>query len=76
MASAHSGWITAFFAASWGIVLRALIGRHIRREERQHELDEKTLQRLTLIELRLAVIESRSHDRRREDPHPWDEDST
>jgi hypothetical protein len=73
MASAHSGWFAAFLVGTWGIVLRALVGRHIRREEKQRDLDEKTLNRLALIEQRLAVIEARSHDRRREDRNQYED---
>lgn len=69
MATAHSGWIVAFLVGTWGVVLRALIGRHL-------AVGERIQLRLAKIEERLAVIESRSHDRRREDPHRYEEDPT
>jgi hypothetical protein len=76
MATSHSGWVVAILAGTWGIVLRALIGRYLRWEEKRQEFDEKTLGRLAKIEERLAVIEARSHDRRREDKHQWEDDPT
>lgn len=59
-ASSQVGWAVALLTATWGIVLRAIIGKHLRSAER-------TQLRLAAIEQRLAVIEERSHQRRRGD---------
>ena len=67
IASANSGWVAAFLLGSWGVVLRALVGRHLKREDDQREWVSKVDNHLSMIEQRLAVIESRSHSRRRAD---------
>jgi hypothetical protein len=56
-ASSQAGWVIALLTATWGIVLRAIIGRSLRTAE-------DTQLRLAAIEQRLAVIEDRSHQRR------------
>ena len=67
IASANSGWVAAFLLGTWGVVLRALVGRHLKREDDQREWVSKVDNHLSMIEQRLAVIESRSHNRRRAD---------
>jgi len=59
-ASSQAGWAVALLTATWGIVLRAIIGKHLKSSE-------LTQSRLALIEQRLAVIEDRSRQRRRGD---------
>lgn len=60
VASSQAGWAVALLTATWGIVLRALIGRHLRAAE-------SIQTRLGAIEQRLAIIEDRSHQRRKGD---------
>lgn len=67
LASAHGGWIAAFLLGTWGIILRALVGRHLRREEKHQDWVKAVDKHLLKIDGRLEVIESRSHNRRRED---------
>jgi hypothetical protein len=59
-ASSQAGWAVALLTATWGIVLRAIVGKHLRAAE-------NTQLRLAAIEQRLAVIEDRSHQRRKGD---------
>jgi hypothetical protein len=56
----QSGWAVALLTATWGLVLRILIGRYLR-------TSDENSKRLAAIEQRLAVIESRSHLRRQGD---------
>jgi hypothetical protein len=56
----QSGWAIALLTATWGIILRVLIGRHLK-------VADEVKQRLAAIETRLAVIESRSKLRRQGD---------
>jgi hypothetical protein len=67
LASANSGWLAAFLAGSWGVILRVLVGRHLTREDEQRKWVTAVDSHLVEIEKRLAVIESRSHNRRRQD---------
>jgi hypothetical protein len=69
-AAASHGWVAAFLIGTWGVILRVLIGRAF------PMWSEKVLERLTHIEERLADIEARSHNRRREDKHQWEDDPT
>ena len=48
----HAGWLVAFLMATWGIILRALIGRHFRASARLEE-------RLIAIETELAHLRGR-----------------
>ena len=52
----QSGWFFAGLTAVWGVVLRWIIGRHLRQFD---SLDEK----LDSIDLRLSVIEGRFEER-------------
>jgi hypothetical protein len=54
------GWPVALLTASWGVVLRFVVGAYDRNAQRAED-------RLASIEKRLTVIEGRSHNRRRED---------
>lgn len=54
----QSGWAIALLTATWGIILRILVGRHLK-------ATDDVAKRLTSIESRLSVIEDRSHRRRR-----------
>lgn len=55
-AAAQSGWFFAGLTAVWGVVLRWIIGRHIKAFDK---LDEK----LDSIDLRLSLIEGRFEER-------------
>ena len=53
----YAGWGIALLTATWGIILRALVGKNMK--------DSDTIKdRLSMIEQRLAVIEDRSRQRR------------
>jgi hypothetical protein len=56
----NSGWAVALLTATWGIILRILVGRHLR-------ASDETRQKLAAIEARLAAIEARSYQRRQGD---------
>jgi len=56
----QSGWFVAILATTWGIILRTVIGNYSRAVA-------KAEARLASMESRIAVIESRSHNRRKED---------
>lgn len=70
IASVH-GWIVALLLGTWGIVLRWLIGQHTKREDARQAAQAKWVQdvndNLSTINMRLAVIEARSHRLRRGD---------
>ena len=55
--SSYLGWGVAFFTATWGIVLRAIVGKSMKDSDIIKD-------RLSMIEQRLAVIEDRSRQRR------------
>jgi hypothetical protein len=56
----HSGWVIALLTGTWGVVLRFVIGRYA-------EAADRLENRLRSIETRITVIESRSHNHRRDD---------
>jgi len=61
----HPGWLMTLFATTWGIILRALIGRYVRLNEeaaRQRELWQATV---TDINQRLSNIEGQLTERAR-----------
>jgi hypothetical protein len=56
----QSGWAIALLTATWGIILRVLVGRHLKAAD-------EVQKRLRSIETRLTNIEARSRLRRQED---------
>jgi hypothetical protein len=58
--STYAGWTVALLTATWGFTLRVIIGRSLRSAD-------NTQLRLSAIEQRLAVIEDRSHQKRKGD---------
>ena len=68
---AQTGWFVAIVAATWGIILRALIGR---RDAANRRIDERlcTLEKdVGLIKESLASIAGRLIERDRHGIHTW-----
>lgn len=56
-AALHSGWVASFLTATWGIVLRVMIGGYIRRAEKDAERWKETNENLSNLNGRIARIE-------------------
>ena len=61
------GWIVALATATWGTVLRFVIGHYVNVAKQQRIAAATIISRLDDIEKRLSNIESRSHQVRRRD---------
>jgi hypothetical protein len=68
LATAHAGWVATLAIGTWGIVLRALLGRHFRAADKMEKRLDDIQENLAVLGERLTVIECRSYQRRRSDP--------
>jgi hypothetical protein len=60
---AQTGWGVAIIAATWGIVLRAILGRRDAKERKIEERLEKLEQTTAAIQVSLATIAGRLLER-------------
>jgi hypothetical protein len=63
--ASHTGWIVALLAATWGILLRALVGRYERYQSTQIAAAQALQSTLVDIDRRLTLIEGRITERDR-----------
>jgi hypothetical protein len=74
IARSNSGLIGTFLMGTWAVILRFLIGRHVKHRDEEKLWIEKVNMLLSSLQegqsdirARLTEIESRSHQRRRGD---------
>jgi hypothetical protein len=72
---AQTGWFIAIAAATWGIILRWLVGRHDRANERLEARLNQLEADMTLIKESLASIAGRLLERDHYGRHTWPGDS-
>jgi hypothetical protein len=63
----NAGWVIAIAVSTWGIILRAVLGYHVKAADKLEARLKNIESQLALIDLRLNDIEGRSHRIRKGD---------